>query len=250
MGVEPCPGPGTVATSLQQVRQAVLAACAHLVEAGARRVVLVTFHGAPLHSLALDAGRRFLESRGVAVFAPLNLVIADLLADRVEAVRPAFEVVDDPALREQLVRDVGLDFHAGFFETSLSLHYARDTVSEDWRALPACPGWQQDRAVKGLSRLAAAVGADGLSRELDFVGTGLGWYGLRPFPGYTGRPGLARPEAGARFAGALVARFAEHATSVFVDREPPQPPAMAWLAPLTLVGRLGKVKIGLGEIAV
>src|SRR5258706_5993994 len=55
VGVDPTPGPGTRATSYSDVSALVVNACQRLVELGAQRGVLVTFHGSPLHSLAVNA---------------------------------------------------------------------------------------------------------------------------------------------------------------------------------------------------
>ncbi|MBZ0116747.1 MAG: creatininase family protein, partial [Sandaracinaceae bacterium] len=45
IGVEPCSGPGSRHTRLQHARALVAEACRALVELGARKVVLGTFHG-------------------------------------------------------------------------------------------------------------------------------------------------------------------------------------------------------------
>src|SRR5260370_8464775 len=84
VGVDPCPGPGTRATPFRQVRSLVLEACRRLVELGAQRVVLVTFHGGPLHNLPLDSGVRWLTAHGVRPLAPLNLLLRAMLDTRAE----------------------------------------------------------------------------------------------------------------------------------------------------------------------
>ncbi len=46
---------------------------------GAQRVLLCTFHGSPLHNLAIEAGVRLLTRRGLAVVAPFNRLLRRLL---------------------------------------------------------------------------------------------------------------------------------------------------------------------------
>src|SRR5260370_37827125 len=75
VGVDPCPGPGTRATPFRQVRSLVLEACRRLVELGAQRVVLVTFHGGPMQQIAPHARVRAMRAHGVRAPAPLNLLL-------------------------------------------------------------------------------------------------------------------------------------------------------------------------------
>ncbi len=77
-----------------------------------------------------------------------------------------------------------------------------------------------------------------LAAELEYAARGLGWFALRPFPGYTGRPHLASAEAGARLATLLVDGFAEAAEAVLFRGAPPPAPVMPWLEGLSLGGRL------------
>src|SRR3954469_7383369 len=69
VGVEPCPGPGTRRTAYPIVRHLVLEACRAIAELGATKVVLMTFHGAPLHNLAIEAGVELLRAGGVRAIA-------------------------------------------------------------------------------------------------------------------------------------------------------------------------------------
>src|SRR5260370_32544971 len=151
VGVEPCPGPGTRATSFRQVRSLVLEACRRLVELGAQRVVLVTFHGAPLHSLALDAGVRWLTAHGVRALAPLNLLLRAMLDIRAEDYADVYATIPDGAERAAAMAEAPTDFHAGLFETSLSLHYAPDSVDPNYTRLPPSPPLVADRALPPAS---------------------------------------------------------------------------------------------------
>lgn len=238
-GCDVTPGVGAVETPYPLLRALVVSTCRALADLGARRVVLMTFHGSPNHSHALQAGVRLLERRGVATLAPLNVLLNELLTTPDGAAYAgAFEHVADPAEREALVRELPQDFHAGFFETSLSLHYAPTTVSEVRRELPPCPPIRPALALSLASRAAGALGARGLSRDLAFAAVGAGWYALRPFPGYTGRPALASAAAGAFFAKEIVDRYAATAAEVFAGRARSPRPILGWMPAATLGGRL------------
>ncbi|MCO5169850.1 MAG: creatininase family protein [Planctomycetes bacterium] len=240
LGCDVTPGAGAVETRYPLLRRLVVDACRALADLGARRVVLMSFHGSPNHSHALQAGARLLARRGVQALAPLNVVLHELLAlDDGAPYAEAFAHVDDPAERAALVRELPHDFHAGFFETSLSLHYAPHTVSDTRRELPPCPPLRPARGLALAGHLARVVGARRLARELAYVATGAGWYALRPFPGYTGRPALASAAAGAYFAREIVERQAAAALAVLGAGASAPRPVLGWLPTASLGGRLG-----------
>lgn len=242
IGVEPCPGPGTVFSSYRDVRGRVLDAARRLADLGATRVLLLTFHGSPLHGHALYAGVRALEARGVRAISPLTQAIEQQMRGAIEGVEDAWRPVVDEAARAALMAEVATDFHAGFIETSLALHFAPDTV-RGHREVPACPPPRPARVPATLAGLARALGRTTLSAELDLVARGLGWYAMRPFPGYAGQPALANPDSGAVFAHALVDAFVEEARAVFSGERPPRPPPLAWLPAVSLGGRVGAVHV-------
>lgn len=239
VGVDPAPGPGSIAVPFAEVRRRVVAACDQLVDRGAQRVVLTTFHGSPLHALALEAGVRRLAARGVRALSPLNLVLRELLDVDGSRYAEAFASIDDAALRATMMRELPDDFHAGFFETSMAMHYAPDSVLALRERLPPCPDLTPARVPAALARLASALGATTLGHELSLSARGLAWYALRPFPGYTGKPHLASARAGAAFAAKIVERYVEAAEAVLFGDAPSPAPIMRWMAALSLGGRLG-----------
>jgi creatinine amidohydrolase len=247
-GVEPCPGPGTRPMSYRTVKRLVEGACSALADLGARRVILMTFHGAPLHAAALEAGVRLLGARGVRAIQPLNLLMNELLDVDAGRYADVFAGIEDPADRAAVMRELPTDFHAGFGETSIALHYAPASVSPLHRTLPPCPPITPDPALAAASRAAQAAGRSRLAVELRFASLGRGWANLRPFPGYTGRPHLATAAAGAAFAGQLVERYAEATRAVFAGAEGPRP-VMPWLLGVTLGGTIPGISVPLGEVA-
>ena len=238
MGCGVTPGPGSRPFAPRAVREAVLGACRAVLALGARRVVLITFHGDPIHNLALHAGVEFLAAKGIPVLAPMPLMVRELMSLEASSLEVVLQTVEDADERRTLAREVRLEFHAGFLETSLTMHYAPRSVSTGWCDVPPCPEIRPDRVVQAASAIAAAAGHDVLATELRFAALGLGWLRLRPFPGYSGRPHLANPEAGRRLATLMIDRLEPIADDVLSGRAPPPPPSFAWLKPASRLGML------------
>jgi creatinine amidohydrolase len=232
---------------------------AALADLGAKRVILMTFHGAPLHNLALEAGVRCLQKRGVQALAPLHLILRTLL-DFIpddsgekpawwDQVAPAYVDIEDPVEREAMIRGMALDFHGGYFETSVLLHYGPEHVSRELAKIPPCPAFGKDARLAFASRLAKTFGAQELARELNFGALGLGWYLLRPFPGYTGRPHRANAKAGAYFARFIIDRYTQAAEAVFTRSAPAPKPIMSWVSTASFGGRAGGAHVPLEAVA-
>jgi creatinine amidohydrolase len=247
-GVEPCPGPGTRAVSFLALRRTVVDACRSLVELGAERVVLVTFHGAPLHAHALDAGVQLCASRGVRAIQPHNLLMQALMSVDATAFAEAYAPVEDPTARAALMRDAPRDFHAGYGETSVALHYAAESVGAVYKTLPPCPPFEPDPPFLAASRAARALGRTGLAIELEFAAWARGWMSLRPFPGYTTSPHLATAEAGRCLARAIVDAYVTATREVFAGAEGPRP-IMSWLPKATLGGMFPPIRVPLERVA-
>jgi creatinine amidohydrolase len=243
VGVDPVPGPGSRPVPFATVRRMVADACAAVADLGARAVVVGTFHGSPMHNHALQAGVELLQRRGVRVVAPFNELLRRLLTIDGHAYAAAFAHVADAAVREEMLGSLGRDYHAGFCETSLALHYAPASVDPRHVDLPPCPPATPARPLRLAALAARALGRDELADELDFAAWGLGWYALRPFPAYTSRPALATAAAGAVLAQQLVAEGARLVGDVLAGRGLSPPPIMPWMVPLTAAGRVGTVAV-------
>lgn len=253
VGVEPAPGPGSQPVDYFAVRGAVLEACRELAALGASRVVLVTFHGSPLHAFALEEGARWLRRRGVRAVSPMGELLRELLAAESPGAagdRYAEAYAHLPPERARaLMADIASDFHGGFFETSLALHYAPESVRAFYTELPDCAPFAGPRLVaRGVAGL-RGLGARARARaeEVSLVARGAAWLSLRPFPGYTGAPSLATPAAGRVFARELTALFGDAAEAALYRGESPRPPPLGWLRWATLFGRVG-VHAGPGDM--
>jgi len=241
IGVAPTPGPASRATSYPDACKLVREACRALVEMGARRVVLMTFHGAPLHNLAIEEGIDELTRAGVRAVAPFNRIMRLML--RLDSFRfaDALSHIEDAEEREHIRRGFRFDFHGGFFETSILLHYAPHAVDPLFRTLPPCPSFTPNPRWLTASRAARMAGQIDLANEFRFAAWAYGWNELRPFPGYTGSPHRATEEAGAKLSRALLDECEAVVEAVFAGAERSPEPIMRWTASATLGGRLAQL---------
>ncbi len=249
LGVDPAPGPGSRHTPYRTATEIIGEACRALCELGATRVVLMTFHGSPLHNLALEAGADVCRAHGARALVPMHLLLEDALRLEDTTVdADAVKHIDDAAARRRLLAALPTDFHGGFFETSLTLHYAPESVSPQYKTLPACPKVVPDRALRLLSRAAALAGQSMRARELAFAAAGKGWGNLRPFYGYTSEPAYAAASAGQFFADAIVERFATAVSDVFDRNAPPPQPVLRWVEAMSLNGRLSGNHLSMRDV--
>jgi creatinine amidohydrolase len=218
------------------VRDVIRETCRALVELGVQRVVILTFHGAPLHNLAIEAGLAVLRKAGVRAVAPFNLVMQEQLTLDPSEFKDTVKHLDEP-LRTQILEGLRYDFHAGFFETSVTLHYAPQAVSPIYKDLPPCPAFGDDRVTAGIHRV---VPAGVFASEVRFVSRAMGWMNLRPFNAYTSHPALATPEAGAVFAESMLDKFEAPTVASLLGSGLGTQPIMPWLRFLSLGGRVAK----------
>ena len=250
VGVEPTSGLGSRHTRYEIVRELVVEASAALANLGAQRVVFMTFHGAPLHAMAIQAGVDYLQQRGVRALSPLNVVLKLMLELNPTDYAPAVAHIVDPAERQALLDSLQFDFHAGFFETSLALHFAPLSVSPELASVSDCPTVEFDAKMLAASRVAALVGRTQLAAELRYAAFGIGWNALRPFPGYTSRPRHATAMAGAFFANRILEEYVKVVDQVLYHGASAPEPIMQWIPALTLNGRVGSTRIAPEELAV
>lgn len=243
VGVDPVPGPGSRPVPYSAALAVALQACGSLADLGADKVVLATFHGSPLHNMVLTRCTEYLEGRGIKTYMPAATVFRNFLDPDVELFGPAFAHIEDPAEREDMASRIRHDFHGGFLETSLALHFAPASVG-DYASVPPCPmPAAPGSGFMRLSRLARRLGKKQLAQEFQFVAEASPWYRLRPFPGYTGRPHRASAQAGSIVADILVEQAAAAANAVFAGECLSPRPMMMWVPRLTLYGRIGPKNI-------
>jgi creatinine amidohydrolase len=237
MGVDAVSGPGSRPVAFTEVRRALLAACHRLVELGAQRLVIMTFHGSPHHNSAIHDCATAMVARGIPVFAPAALLLRYFVFPDKEHFAPAFAPISDPEVRESMMNNFCQDLHAGFLETSLSLHYVPDTVG-DYESVPPCPHFEPRTRMLKLARVARLTGNKELVAELEFSAKMMGWLRLENFPGYSGRPHLANLQTGAFLADVLSEEACHIGLEVLHGDRPQPAPVLDWLRRLTLNGRI------------
>jgi len=242
LGSSPASGVGTVATSYLVLRKILRATARSLVGLEAKRVVFLTFHGGPLHNLAIESAVKILSANGVRALSPLNLILELMLDYKPGHFREAMLAIPNVADREMIDNSLGSDVHGGFFETSLMLSIKSDSVMQDRRNVPDCPAIKPDPAVMFASKAFHFFGAKRLAKEFAFIADAIGWMRLKPFPGYTGYPRLASREVGDIFVQDIVDRYVAALVTTFKgDREASLQFTRApfrWLIALSLFGLL------------
>lgn len=238
LGVEPTKGQGSRHAPFDVAASVIREACRALAELGAERVILHTFHGNPLHNLAIEAGVEVLRAKGARALAPFNAIMRELLEVDGSLYADAFAHIEDRAERDEMMQSLHLDFHGGFFETSMTMAHAPRSVSSGYRLLPPCPSITPHTLASNAARLAKLAGRDVLAKELGLAAFGLGWQALDPFPGYTGRPHRATAEAGAVFTRHILDRYRALVAAVLDGDAPSPSPIMPWIATVTAHGRL------------
>ncbi|MBS2021577.1 MAG: creatininase family protein [Deltaproteobacteria bacterium] len=239
LGFEPCHGPGSRYVAFKELKRIVREAVRALCEIGCKRVVLMTFHGAPLHAWALEEGLKEAARHGAQGFSPLNLVLEQMMGVDAAEYAEAFAHIADEAERAEMMGNLAHDFHAGFFETSMALHYAPESVSPTYVELPPCPKSEVDGALLNAAKAARAVGKDKLAQEFELAAVARGWQMMKPFLGYTGRPHRATAKAGSVFAKAIVDKYAKRAEEIFAGTNVSPTPILAWVKTATMGGRFG-----------
>ena len=238
IGMDPAPGRGTRHHSFATVRAIIMETCRALLELEPQGVIFMTFHGAPMHAAALQAGVEFLRSKGVAAVNPFNAVLQEMLEFKDPSrYREAYAHLPEQDAA-QMLQTLNQDFHAGFFETSMALHLAPQSVSDIHLRLPPCPAVVPDGPLLQAARAAALLGRFSLARDLRFAAYGLGWQWVRPFPGYTGHPARASAASGAVFTRAILDLYVPLVRAVLAGTQPPPRPIMPWIPALTLQGRI------------
>ncbi len=226
MGLDPTPGPGTIVTSARHFENHLDAFADKLPGIGVKRAVIMTFHGAPRHNHAIQRFVKKLGAAGIQALNPMNTILKKLLeytpGDYADALLP----VKDTAARAEISKHLGSDYHAGFFETSLTLALAGASVDPAYKNLPDCPpveipAWQK-AAIRGMRSL----GQQGAARELVFAAEALAWIKLDPFPGYTGKPRFANAKSGEIFVSRILSEYETAVRSVFIEGGSPPEPVM------------------------
>jgi creatinine amidohydrolase len=173
----------------------------------------------------------------VRAIAPFSIVVDKQFGLDPEDYRQAVAALAEVDA-DRILSKLGLDFHAGFFETSVALALAPHTVDELYRELPPCPRVPPSEPLLRMARVAERLGQRRMAMEMHHAALAANWSELRPFPGYTSEPALACAEAGEVFVEAIVEEYERAMSATLLRGAAPPVPPMGWMRSLTLGGRL------------
>jgi creatinine amidohydrolase/Fe(II)-dependent formamide hydrolase-like protein len=237
LGCGAVPTSGTSQHHYAEIRRAVINTCHGLRDLGAKRAVLMTFHGEPLHNLAIEEGVKLLRSWGIPAMAPMNVVMHESLLYRPENYEEALATLPEGKIREHYRKHFVSDFHGGFFETSLMLQWHEDKVG-DYTQVPACAEPKFSAFLFRVSAWIERLGFSRLAREIDFANYGSAWARIKPTPGHTGHPALANLMAGTLFSEKITYEIVSAWNAYFNQGVTPPGPILRWVKTLTFGGRI------------
>lgn len=133
---------GSVFIRQRVIRNLVLDYGRSLARAGFKRLIIVSSHGGPGHMVALDeAATSLTKFRRIDTINLTSTIICKFLSgELVERISAACQT---PLTDEERVA-LGMDYHAGWWETSVMLHLHPELVEESYRDLPDAlvPRWK------------------------------------------------------------------------------------------------------------
>jgi creatinine amidohydrolase len=191
IGADPAPGPGSVNVRYKTLSDILIRQCRKLVKLGAKKIIFMTFHGAPLHLWAIENAIEFLEknnARGVNPFVEVVNALSNFDTQR-------FKKLEN-FLGENYATLVKGDYHAGCFETSICLSVAKESVSNIYKELSPCPDLKGNKLILFVAKLFSLLSIKGLSHDLVEAAHAIEWSSMKPPLGYTGRPSLASVDIG------------------------------------------------------
>lgn len=235
-GCDPTPGIGSVGLTYTRLRDLILSVVDGLIALKVKRVIFHTFHGSPFHCHAIHAGIARLEAAGIKAVSVFDQVLRAIAEFDPAMFTPLRNCMANEADYTTILARLSTDFHAGFFETSVAIHLAPETVANDYTQLPPCPALPKQAAVQQLAK--AFTRAPALNKELNHLAHALGWMEMKPFLGYTSYPSLANPKAGAWFVNEMILPLYEQVCRDVLWGASKSPKAQfAWMKPLApLIG--------------
>ena len=226
LGVDPTPGAGTVTTSFKELKSCVLKVSRSLQKMGARKVIFLSHHGSPLHSLALFEGVKYLRKNGIQAISPFVKVINKMLNFDPILYYPLADKIGEP---RSFIDELQYDFHAGCFETSVCLYLAPESVDPIFKELLDVSHAKKKTFLHSISKIAGRFHSKTAS-ELDYISVALNWLKLNPFPGYTGKPSKASAEIGEYFVNKhILPLYRQEAIDVLWEEKEPESPMMVWI---------------------
>lgn len=236
-GTGPTPGPGSVPTSYWSLRKEIRKTCKSLIRVGVKKIIFMTFHGAPLHNLAIESGIKYCQGRGVKAINPFNALLQIMIHFKPELYDGLEQYLPDHSNKQDIIQKFNTDFHAGAFETSLCLYFHEKSVSPAYKKIPDCPNLKGSNFLTLWSKFLGMIGLKYYAQEFQFAAIGLNWVLLRPFPGYSGTPQYSSVPMGEYFAcEEILPEYMKVIDRVFNQGQKGPRPIMKWMFLLTFFG--------------
>ncbi|MCG8671757.1 MAG: creatininase family protein [Pseudomonadales bacterium] len=235
-GSDLCPGKGNVGVNYNQLSMMIDKVVDSLIELDIKRVIFHSFHGSPFHNHAINAGVKRLQNSGIAAISVFPITIDLIVNFEAELYQPLEALLPSTVVYEQVLKSLPDDTHAGFFETSVALYVAPETVSEEYKHLSPCPELESHPLLAEFFDRVHPLWKN--VHELEHGAKALAWTRLEPFPGYTGIPSLATAEIGRFYVEDLILPRYHAAVDDVLWRGGVAPKApFAWSKPLSkLIG--------------
>lgn len=233
LGVDPAAGPGSQYTSMRDLTAILTEVGKRYAKLGCKKIVVATFHGAPAHNAAIEHAMENWEKVGIRSMNLMAVVLERAIEETQQEKEEILALIPDQKMRDMARDRLDGDFHGGFFETSLALRFAPETVSKNYTDIEPCPKLvlsdTQKKVLKGLVQF----GFHRKAKEMEFAFLGLNWMKIKPFPGYSGHPAASSAAAGEMLFKKILPYYAAEARRVFDEGRSRTKPVLAWVTKLT-----------------
>jgi creatinine amidohydrolase len=228
-GCDPAAGPGSIYTSLNDLKQKIRAASEEILKTTKPHLVLfMTFHGAPKHAAAIESGVKYFEAQGIPVLNPFNFVLRRFRDYEPSMAAPIAKFIPDEAFAKHYVHHVPDDFHGGLFESSVLMRLNPEVVKALHKDLPDCEDRKLALPWKAAIGFLKTIGLRDLSNELRIGADAFGWMTSPKYAGYTGAPRFASTEIGEHFVNVILGDYEKGFWEVSKNRAKSPKPILQW----------------------
>jgi creatinine amidohydrolase len=228
-GCDPAHGPGTEFTSMKELKKIVIDACTTLLkEFRPDFVLFMTFHGAPKHAAAVQAGVDYFTKENVPAYNPFNLVLKRLRDYEPSFAEPMLPLISDPSFRAHYRDHVPQDFHGGLFESSVLMSLHPTLVKSLHQELPDCEERKLSRGLKLIVGFFRVIGLKKFSCELAIGFDAIAWARSPSYRGYTGAPRFASIQIGNYFVNLILEDYENGFYRMINENQPSPAPILQW----------------------
>ncbi|MDA8793351.1 creatininase family protein [Bacteriovoracaceae bacterium] len=240
LGVGPTGGPGSCETSYLELKRVLLKLSKTIIRLKVKRVLVMTFHGAPLHILAIEEFVKVLRKNKVKAINPFILMLQKLTYFNPEEFNEIHKYVpmENEKERNKLIKNIKFDFHGGMIEAGLVQYFNPELIQKPLNEVPSIPELNLNNWIKVLENFIRPISYK-LAEEIELINFVLQWGAIKPFPGYTGHPCLANNGLSEYFLNKVVLpSYLEEINKEFYGGGTKIIPVMNYMKYITFEGRL------------